>query len=85
MRWSLQIETDGLLAASEGFEEQGVLVCHVRRHISTDVAARERVLDLDDLGSEVGKIGRAERGRAVLFGRRYADAFEWQTYTVGSS
>ena len=60
------------------------LSCSPRKcgpHVPADVAALGRVLDLDDLGAEVGQEHGAERPGAVLLDRQDAHARERQHQT----
>ena len=73
-----QIERDALLVSVERLEEERVLAFLERRHVTADVTARSRVLDLDHLGAEVGELERAPRPRAELLDGEDADVSQRQ-------
>ena len=60
-------EIDASLGPVERLEEEAVLTLLVRWHVTADVASEARVLEFDDVGSEVGKVQRTERTCTVLF------------------
>ena len=70
------VEQHRRLVLVERLEEQRVAVLRVRRDVAPDVAARRRVLDLDDLGPELGEVHRPERPGAVLLERDDPDVLE---------
>ena len=72
----LEVERERLLAAVERLEVERVAVVGERPHLARDVAAHGRILDLDDLGAEVGEQLRAEGAGAELRDREHAQAGE---------
>ncbi len=79
-----QVERQRLLAAVEGLEVERVAVGLPGRHVARDVAADRGVLDLDDLGAEVGEHLRAEGARAELGDGDDAEAVEGRACHTGS-
>src|SRR5207302_8056919 len=61
-----EVEGERLLAAVERLEVKRIAVGGVGADLAGDVAADGRILDLDDLGAEVGQDLRAERPGAEL-------------------
>jgi hypothetical protein len=55
-----------------------LLTLLVRDNVAAYVTTAPRVLDLDDLGPEVGKVDRAEGSRPVLLDRNDPQVFERQ-------
>jgi hypothetical protein len=51
-----EVEGDASFVAVERLEEQRVLTVLVGRHIAAHVAAGARILDLDDVGAQVGEV-----------------------------
>ena len=62
----LEVEREAALVAAEGLVEEAVAAFGVREHVAAHLAAGLVVLDLDDVGAEVGEVHGAEGGRAVL-------------------
>src|SRR5262245_61835561 len=62
----LQVEGDGLLAAVERLKVERVVFLGPGADRPRAVAADVRVLDLDDLGAEIGEQQRAEGAGAEL-------------------
>ena len=50
----------------------------VRPHLAAHIPALTRILDLDDLGTEVGQEHGAERPGPILLDRQDPHAREWQ-------
>lgn len=71
-----QIERDGFLAAIEGLKVERIALDLPRRYVARDVASDRWILDLDDLGAEVGEHLCAERPGAELRNRQNAQAVE---------
>ena len=65
-----QVEADAALAPIERFEEQAVFALGEGRHVAPDVAAGARILDLDDIGAQIGELQTAEGGRRRTVRRR---------------
>src|SRR4029079_18112425 len=80
-----QVERDALLAAVEGLEEQRVLAVLIGRDGARDVAAGLRILDLDDLGAEVGELQRPERSGTELLDRDDPEVRQWCRHCAGVS
>jgi hypothetical protein len=80
-----EIERDAPLPAVERLEEERVLTFLERRHVAADVAGRGRVLELDDVRSEVGELERAPRPRAELLDGEDADVGERQAHVPDAS
>src|SRR5262249_59776527 len=72
----LQVERDGLLAAIERLEVERVALVRVGPYRARAVTADARILDLDDLGAEIGKELRAEGAGAELRDGHDAQAVE---------
>ncbi len=77
-----EIERDAALATVERLEEQGVLAVLERRHVTADVARRRWILDLDDLGAEVGELERPPRTCAELLHGDDPDVRERQGHAI---
>src|SRR4030095_13443200 len=77
-----QIEGDAALVPIERLEVEAVLLAGERRDVPPDVTAGRRVLDLDDLGAEVGKLHGGERPGPELAERDDAPGRERQIHTV---
>ena len=54
--------------------------CWIGRDVARDVAAGRRVLDLDDLGAEVGELQRPQRARTELLDRDDPEVGEWRRH-----
>nr|WP_249403364.1 hypothetical protein [Sphingomonas sp. CFBP 8765] len=52
----------------------------IRADMPTDIPAVLVILDLDDLGAEIGELLRTERPGAILFDRDDAETREWLVY-----
>ena len=79
-----KVERDRLLATIERLEEERVAVARVGAGRARAVALRDGVLDLDDLGPEVGEELRPERPRAELIDRENAQPCERRARAQGS-
>src|SRR5581483_2274045 len=75
-----EVETDGTLVAVEALEEERGIAFGIRRNPACGVAAVARVLDLDDVGAEVGQLHRRERACPVLLEGDNADVVERQSH-----
>ena len=85
-----QVERDAALVAVERLEEERVLALLERRDVAADVAADARVLDLDDLGAEIGQLQRRptdprRTARRRRPGRRRAAATSMDTVPFGDA
>ena len=72
----LQVQRQAALVAAEGLVEEAVAVFGVGQDMAAHLAAGLVVLDLDDVGAEVGEVHGAEGGRAVLFDGDDGEPFE---------
>jgi hypothetical protein len=71
-----KVERDAVLVAIERLEEEGVLLLLEGRDIATDVTAGARILDLDDLCPQVGKLHGRPWAGAELLDRDHSDVLE---------
>ena len=76
--WVAKIEGDAPLPAVEGLEEERVLALLEGRHVPADVAGRARILELHDLGPEVGELEGAPWPGAELLDGEDPDVGERQ-------
>ena len=73
-----KIERDALLAPVEGLEEERVLSLLERRHVAPHVAGGGRILELHDLGAEIGELQGAPWACPELLDREHTDVGEWE-------
>jgi hypothetical protein len=67
-----KIDTDALFIAVEGLVEVTVTRTEeVRPDEPADITAFAWILDLDDLGAQIGEVKRSPRARAILLDRDY--------------
>ena len=72
----LQVQRQAALVAAEGLVEEAVAVFGVGQDMAAHLAAGLVVLDLDDVGAEVGEVHGAEGGGAILFDGDDGEPFE---------
>ena len=72
----LQVQRQAALVAAEGLVEEAVAVLGIGQHVAAHLAAGPVVLDLDDLGAEIGEVHGAEGSRAVLLDGDDGEPFE---------
>ena len=75
-----EVERDALLPAVERLEEERVLALLEGRHVPAHVARGPRILELHDLGAEVGELEGAPRPCTELLDGKDSDVGEGKAH-----
>ena len=79
----LQVQCDAALVEVERLEEMAVVLAEeIRAHAARGIAALFAVLDLDDVGTEIGEVHGAERSGAERLEGQHTNAFQGQVRRV---
>ena len=82
-RGGFQVQRDAALVEVERLEEVTVVLTQeIRTHAARGIATLLAILDLDDIGAEIGQIHRAEGARAERLERQDADTLQRQVGRV---
>jgi len=73
----LEVQHDASLVAVDGLEIEAVGALLQRRDVAADITAGAGILDLDDLGTQIGEEQRPERSGTELLDSDDPEAVEW--------